>query len=244
MPKGRGSNPSTENVGSWYCHNTCKDYLNVGSRLSSTSTGSMLDTKKESKRLQPDSSSHTFDYKSKTLYDQENPFSYHDNKNDIQLTGEYFGNGKNTRHLGRKIADDKTNQHRSEISSFLKHRGREVTDSFFHSNYMLSHEAKVTELPSHKRFPKRYDQAYSGPTVITTFTEPLPVTSIASQTLVSSIEPHAKHNSWKYTYHRHKKSDIYPKVWGDRCSVHLPDNKPRKRPMIVSQIKRECTTCA
>lgn len=32
------------------------------------------------------------------------------------------------------------------MSVFLKHHGREVTDSFFHSNYMLSHDAK--EIPT------------------------------------------------------------------------------------------------
>ena len=51
----------------------------------------MLDTHRESKKSIPLPPTQTFDQKSQVQYDQINPFSYHDNRNIIQLKGEYLG---------------------------------------------------------------------------------------------------------------------------------------------------------
>ena len=74
-----------------YKHNNCGDYLNIGSRLDVTSTGHMLDTQRETRKSQPAQPPHTFHAKEQPVYYQ-NPFSDHDNRNSIQLKGEYLGN--------------------------------------------------------------------------------------------------------------------------------------------------------
>lgn len=75
-----------------YRHKSCGDYMNIGPRIDVTSTGHMLDIHKEAKRSTPGNPPEPFDLKSQTLYKQVNPFSYHDNRNTIQLEGEYLGN--------------------------------------------------------------------------------------------------------------------------------------------------------
>jgi len=51
--------------------------------------------------------------------------------------------------LGRRLTTDDS-QHKSDISSFLKHHGNEVTDAFFQTNYMLSHTEKTPQPAQHR----------------------------------------------------------------------------------------------
>lgn len=66
--------------------------MKVGSRMDVTSTGHMLDHTKEARKSIPSAPPHSFAKKSLDIYESSNPFSTHDNRNNIQLTGEYFGN--------------------------------------------------------------------------------------------------------------------------------------------------------
>lgn len=63
----------------------------------------------------------------------------------------------------------------------------------------------------------------------------------STQVLVSSLEPHLRRNMWKYSYHRHKTHDIYPKVWGDRCATHTSLSKPRSKAIVTERVQRECS---
>lgn len=74
-----------------YQHSNCKDYLKVSNREHGTSTGTMLNLNKEGRTAIPTTPTATFSANSRLTYDSENPFSYHDNRNRIQLTGEYLG---------------------------------------------------------------------------------------------------------------------------------------------------------
>lgn len=247
MAKVKPNDLLASKAGNWYKHTNCTEYLNIGNRKEVTSTGAMLNTVQKRRQSSPPQ---LFHQKSLSLYHQQNPFSYHDNRNNIQLTGEYLGSGGNTRMLGRRLTTDDS-QHKSDISSFLKHHGNEVTDSFFQTNYMLSHTEKTHQPAQHRRYTKEYRESSRGliePQTYTTkqFAGPPKAPKTSSQTLVSSLEPYQKHNAWKYTYHRHNTHDIYPKVWGDRCSVHLPTCKPRKRAMVVDKVVRgfDAANCA
>lgn len=65
----------------------------MGSRLDVTSTGHMLDTQRDGRRSIPANPPQPFDTKSQTEYKQISPFPFsdHDNRNSIQLKGEYLG---------------------------------------------------------------------------------------------------------------------------------------------------------
>lgn len=73
-----------------YKHKNCAEYLSVGSRSSVTSTGFMLD--REPRLSKPMTPPPIHQQRSQTIYSHTNPFSDHDNRNDIQLKGEYMGN--------------------------------------------------------------------------------------------------------------------------------------------------------
>ena len=50
--------------------------------------------------------------------------------------------GRDTRSLGRRLTVEEQNQHRTDVTDFLKHHSRQATDSFFYSNSMLSYDEK------------------------------------------------------------------------------------------------------
>ena len=89
-----------------YKHNNCGDSLNIGSRLDVTSTGHMLDTQRETRKSQPAQPPRTFHAKEQPVYYQ-NPFSDHDNRNSIQLKGEYLGNVRNVYFINISLQREK-----------------------------------------------------------------------------------------------------------------------------------------
>lgn len=100
-----------------------------------------------------------------------------------------------------------------------------------------------------RRFPKMYRESTAGLADLDTTTVKqfrvqsgsLPYKT-PNQTLVSSIEPYLKRNTWTYAFHGHGKHDIYPKAWGDKVTAHLPQYKPKSRPTVIHRVPRHCST--
>lgn len=158
-------------------------------------------------------------------YRTSNRFSEHDNRNAFQDHGVYFGDGNNTRQLGRNLIDPHLRLHNTN-KDFLRHYGREVTDCDYHSTYNRSYLGRDTqEPPRYRRFPKSLPPAEPGRVpVATTTTAWLPSSDpkykTDTQVLAVSQEPFLKHNSWKYSYH--SKRNVYPPY--ERRSDPVIDN--------------------
>jgi len=124
-----------------------------------------------------------------------NTFSKHDNRHSLQNKGEYFSNG-----LGKKRLDEK-----------CQHRGDNLTCQDIniipsHPLYKNSFENKQASKCKFTRFPRIYKQIESTEKVIdlTTSTTKWWPDIDSHRTdlhvLASTQTPHAKSNTWKYSY--------------------------------------------
>lgn len=240
MPKGTTHNPSYSKDGFWFQHKNCHDYMATPMRQVGTSTGSMLDSINLSLQPKPPTE---YVRKDRNCFSADNPFSNHDNRNTIQLNGEYLGDGRQGRTLGRHLKEIHERLHNT-TKDYLKHDGRETTEHFYYSNYVLSHAGAAGEPATKRRFARHHAAGTSGLQPLTTTTTcwdqslGSPIRT-HTQVLVSSLEPFAKHNQWKYA--THGIPSVYPKVWGDReeARKHTRMGSPHH---VFEKVDRLCST--
>lgn len=225
MARGRRHVPPATEVGIWFQHRGAQSAGNL-QRQDATSTGSMLSAPFRATSAQvPPPPPPKFDTKSERNYRSSNRFSEHDNRNSFQDHGVYFGDGQNTRQLGRNLIDPHLRLHNTQ-KDFLKHFGRETTDHNYYTTYNSSFHGRDTEEPPrYRRFPKTLPPAPSGSVGVTTTTVAWDPSESAryrthTQVLAVSQEPFLKHNPWKYSYH--SKRNVYPPY--ERRSEPFIDN--------------------
>ncbi|KAL4231394.1 protein of unknown function with conserved HDNR motif [Mactra antiquata] len=225
MARGRRHVPPSTEVGIWFQH---RGSHSAGSaqRNDATSTGSMLSGPFRAGSAQvPQPPPKIFDTKSERNYRSTNRFSEHDNRNAFQDHGVYFGDGQNTRQLGRNLIDPHLRLHHTG-KDYLKHNGREITDHDYYSTYNKSYHGRDTEEPPrYRRFPKSLPPADPGKVSMTTTTTAWSPSDrrehkTTTQVLAVSQEPFLKHNPWQYSYH--SKRNIYPPY--ERRSEPIIDN--------------------
>ncbi|CAH1783400.1 unnamed protein product [Owenia fusiformis] len=206
MPKGRLNAPPTQSDGVWFRHRG-NDVWSTLDRRVDTSTGGMLhSTFKESSKTKPLPPPAPYCEKDQKNFKLKNTFSSHDNRNSFQDHGVYFGNGQDTRTLGKNLTKP-SDRHHFTNKDYLKHDGRTTVNYSYDSNYAVSYQGdQNTKKPVHRRFPRIHPQGEPGPkkldTTITDIYQPPAVPYNTSlQVLASSQEPFLKHNPWKFSYH-------------------------------------------
>lgn len=223
MAKGRRNVPPANDATLWFLPNGGK-LAESTQRPYSTSTGAMLAAPfhLSSADILPVPPKR-FLAKSAINYRTSNRFSEHDNRNAFQDHGVYFGDGQDTRQLGRNLADPRLRLHNTN-RDFLKHYDREEMECDYHSTYQNAFRGRDdTERPHFRRFPRSLQPAEPGHVPLTTkITGWLPTSEYrtTTQLLALSQEPFSKQNPWKYSYH--SKKDVYPSY--DRRSKPLIDN--------------------
>lgn len=163
-------------------------------RETATTTGAML-TKDNKGDDRPKPPPPQFNKLSQESYSDINTFSMHDNRNSFQDHGVYFGHG-----LGKKLFKGSERQHNSNDT---------ITWNSPERHYSTSTGSTHTgtpckEPPTQRRFPREYTEPSGGatkPSTTTTewFVPPDVPYKTDTQVLVSSQEPHLKHNPWKYS---------------------------------------------
>jgi len=214
MGRGRQHAPPTTEVGIWFEHRGSQSAGTVH-KHDATSTESMLSAPYRSSSAHlPSAPPPKFGTKSERNYRDSNRFSEHDNRNSFQDHGVYFGDGQKTRQLGRSLIASDTRLHQTN-TDFLKHYGRQVTNTDFNSTYQKSFKGKDTEeRPRYRRFAKHLPALESMGRIPldTTTTDWLPgleqAHKTSTQVLAVTQEPFPKHNPWQYSYH--SKRNIYP----------------------------------
>ncbi|ESO95171.1 hypothetical protein LOTGIDRAFT_160937 [Lottia gigantea] len=210
MVKGRMCVPSNETDGLWFQHiGTEKNSLE---RSEATSTGRMMSAPFDSRnRNKPAPPPTPFTNKND---EDSNKFSEHDNRHLLQSDGSYFGNGKETRNLGRHLASLHKRQHLTD-SYHLGHPSHRVDPPYYiDTEYRTCYMGNKTEFPPvHRRFPKLYSAPKEGRIPLDTTTsdwfqqkEPTPKTPL--RVMAISQQPFLKHNPFKYSYHGTPK--VYP----------------------------------
>ncbi|KAK3590265.1 hypothetical protein CHS0354_041343 [Potamilus streckersoni] len=155
----------------------------------------------------PVSGKHPINYKS------SNKFSEHDNRHSFQTHGVYFGDGKDSRQLGRRNINADMRIHHTE-KDFFKHNGIEVTEYDYRTTYGNSFIGDPTpNPPTFRRFrkslPPPKTARFPNDTTVTDWFQP-PIVPFRTPTHVLAIsqEPFLKHNAWKYSNHSLK--NVYP----------------------------------
>ncbi|XP_076464056.1 uncharacterized protein LOC143296141 [Babylonia areolata] len=159
--------------------------------------------------------------RAKISYKAAHPFSHHDDRNTIQDYGEYFGDGKITRFLGRKLLQPMHSRQDYTDSDFLMHHCRDPTlysySTEVSSNYTGRPATSSSAIPSKRQHPHLRQQPSSGPlrpltTMTTEWCPEVPRSPRSIRTsnhvLAQSLKPYLKNNTWKYSYHRIPKA--YP----------------------------------
>ncbi|XP_013383165.1 testis-expressed protein 36 [Lingula anatina] len=214
MPKGRNFAPSTQADGIWFPHRGYEEYARQPERTLDTSTGTMLTTTfhPQSSNI-PNPPPEPYFKKEYRTFKHKNDFSAHDNRHSFQDHGVYFGDGNESRFLGKRLKRTDQRQHYTG-KDFVKHYGRITIASDFNSTYGTSFLGEPTEKPpSYRRFPKLHTNSHPGPVNLSTTSrswikqEELPFKT-PTQVLASSQEPFLKHNCWKYSYNGISK--VYP----------------------------------
>ncbi|XP_002740580.1 testis-expressed protein 36-like [Saccoglossus kowalevskii] len=195
MPKGRLFAPSTSTDGNWF---QTRGFQSAPLfRDTSTSTGEMLTaTFKPESSCRPARPPSPFNSWTRVTYEDENPFSLHDNRHSFQDHGVYFGHG-----LGKKLLPPEERQHYSkQLISWDK------KDFFSDTNYYNSYQTRhCKNPPTRRRFPRIHSEGKAGSTKLDTtttewFKPPEVPHETKTQVLASSQEPFLKHNPWKYSY--------------------------------------------
>lgn len=158
-----------------------------------------------------------FTHKAQPRYLTTNPFSSHDNRNTIQDRGEYFGDGQDSRVLGRKLLQPISTRLHHTDTSFLKHHSRAPYHHDYHTEATATFTGAPTDHPpTHRRFPRARNEPPSGavdlPTMTTDWFPDTPASAFSRQAstrvLAISQQPYPKHNNWKYSYQGLEK--VYP----------------------------------
>ncbi|GFR96658.1 testis-expressed sequence 36 protein-like [Elysia marginata] len=158
--------------------------------------------------------------KEEPVYDQRNPFTQHDNRHYFQDKGEYFGNGRNTRNLGKRLHPLEGRLHHTDVS-YLHHHSRAMTLHDYNPVTATSYRnLGSTEPVTRRRFPR----VYKAPGLKE---DNLKLTSwgnspfrTSMHVLAASQEPYLGHNSWQYSFHG--RSKVYPSY--DRPKIpHVPN---------------------
>ncbi|XP_064631019.1 testis-expressed protein 36-like isoform X2 [Lineus longissimus] len=206
MPKGRQHAPSTADIGNWYEHRGLPHvYYNTPARVPGTTTGTMLASPYVPQSY-PFPPPRPYMEKDSKSFKSQNSFSVHNNRNIIQDCGEYFGDGKDSRFLGKMNKDPYHRQHFTG-SAYLSHEGEEGNPYNFKTMYRASYFGdQETERPTLRRFPKVYSAGTEGTKKLDTSTtdwynEPDVPHKTSLQVLASTQEPHLKRNRWKYSNH-------------------------------------------
>ncbi|XP_055955622.1 uncharacterized protein LOC126814912 [Patella vulgata] len=215
MVKGRLCVPSQGRDGIWFQHRGTEkmDFT----RDEVTSTGRMMSAPFDSRRrVSPASPPPAFTNKSEINYNSSNKFSEHDNRHTFQEDGVYFGNGKETRNLGKQIKAIDLRQHYTNNRHLTHISFTPQPPYHIDSEYRSNYKGEKTEFPPvHRRFPKVYSEPKEGHINLDTTTsdwhessQPPPKTPL--RVLAISQEPFLKHNPFKYSYHGTHK--IYPSL--------------------------------
>ncbi|CAL1533327.1 unnamed protein product [Lymnaea stagnalis] len=182
-----------------------------------TSTRNMLEAP-FSAPVRPGSPPVAYKNKEEAVYNQEYPFTQHDNRHFFQERGEYFGNGRDTRYLGRRLHPNIQRLHRTE-QTFLHHHSRHPTRHDYNPITAVSYQPPgYTEAPQRRRFPKTYQTAQTpdsqqelAPWNSSPWRTPLHVLAVTQ-------EPFLPDNKWRYSFHGSYKvcpsydRKAYPKV--------------------------------
>ncbi|KAL8570232.1 hypothetical protein ACOMHN_029932 [Nucella lapillus] len=206
--------------GIWFSHRGADHSGNGTSRAELTSTGRMLSAPFATSsnylpRPQPPPT--PFKDKAQTTYLTTNPFSNHDNRNTIQDRGEYFGDGKDSRSLGRKLLQPIHGRLHHTDPEFLNHCSKAPFPPDYQSEFTSSFLGKPTRNPTTtRRFPRSRTEPPSGPLPLGTTTtdwfpdtpKSVPSKQVSTRVLAISQQPYPKHNRWNYSYQGLDK--IYP----------------------------------
>ncbi|ELT87624.1 hypothetical protein CAPTEDRAFT_226597 [Capitella teleta] len=200
MPKGRSFAPHTDEDGGWFQHKGSARPLPL-LRENSTSTGVMLKAPFDPLTSNyPSMPPLQYRMKQAPNFKTSNRFSAHDNRNALQDHGVYFGNGRDTRLLGKGLSAHEIRQHGTE-TEMLKHNGRVVCNYDYNTIYGGSYQGnQCTEKPTKRRFSKTYKQPRLAKldTMTTEWFHPSTyVTPI--EVMADSQEPFLGKNSWKYS---------------------------------------------
>ncbi|KAK0052781.1 testis-expressed sequence 36 protein [Biomphalaria pfeifferi] len=221
MTKGRNFTHATDSDGLWYRHRQVES-RDVDSRLGlSTSTREMLEAP-FSAPVRPSSPPTLYKQKEESLHNQEYPFTQLNNRNFFQNRGEYFGNGRDTRCLGRRVHPHDKRLHHTE-NSFLHHRSNDMTPFDYNPITATSfRHPEPTEAPTRRRFPKIYQEpkvpADWKTQHLTTWSASPYRTPLCL--LALSQEPFLDHNPWKYCHHGNTK--VYPQ-YNRKKFPHVPN---------------------
>ncbi|XP_040217377.1 testis-expressed protein 36 isoform X1 [Rana temporaria] len=150
MPRGRRSNPSTDRDGVWFPH------IHVDMKLPITSSQDMLHRAKSSSWKKQRLPLICVTY-NKTEVQHGFPFSSHDNRHSIQLSGEYLDSG-----LGRRKTPHETRQQSSRNFNLSCHstppRPSNYWDGF--TNSQISYRGRQDmATPFCRRFPKCHHES-------------------------------------------------------------------------------------
>lgn len=206
MPKGRNFAPETSNDGIWFNHRGLSD-TGPQQRKIATETGLMLSGPyTEDIACYPPQPPSKYTDRNTKNFKKSNNFSAHDNRHSHQDHGSYFGNGKESRFLGRRLTAPIQRQHFTS-KEYLKHFGRHIINHDYHSIYRVDFDGnQSTEGPAHRRFPRAHKEGNDGLATLNTtttkwFREPDVPYQTPLQVLASSQEPFLKANRWKYSNH-------------------------------------------
>ncbi|XP_077311618.1 testis-expressed protein 36 isoform X1 [Lithobates pipiens] len=149
MPRGRRSNPATDRDGVWFPH------IDVDMKLPITSSQDMLHHAKSASWKKQRLPLICVTY-NRTEVQHGFPFSSHDNRHSIQLSGEYLDSG-----LGRRKTPHETRQQSSRNFNLSCHstppRPFNYRDGF--TNSQISYRGRQdTETPFCRRYPKRHHE--------------------------------------------------------------------------------------
>lgn len=213
MPKGQGLWRTAENQSQWFSHHTIVKNSNLERDLNTT-TGVMLQAPFGALgKVYPPGPPAPYSEKMNRNFKASNNFSLHDNRHSFQDKGIYFGDGKNTRTLGKRLTSPRSRQH-SSGSDFLTHYGREVINFDYNPTYSSNFAGVRSADPivKHRRFPTSYKPAEDAvkPTDADNpllcgaqnHTVPLAVLAVTQ-------EPFLPSNKFKYSYNGMSK--CYPR---------------------------------
>lgn len=213
MPKGRDFVPSNQRDGVWFPHRGMGVCHWPPKKDSHTSTGEMLTAPfNDFTAAYPPTPPRPYHNKHEQRnFKLSNNFSNHDNRHSFQDHGVYFGDGRESRPLGKRLSAPTKRQHFTD-KDYLKHKGRQVTHYDYNTQYGNIYQgcagaSTTVEPPTHRRFPKLHKEGTAGPqqpldTATTMwFQEPDVPYKTPLQVMATAQEPFLGPNKWKYSNH-------------------------------------------
>lgn len=184
-----------------------------------TSTGRMLSAPftETTASARPQPPPECFNYRAQIKYDFSNPFSNHDNRNTIQERGEYFGDGRVTRTLGRRLERD-NNLNATDVQFLAHHCRNPIINEYCTETASAFCGRPISDPPTRRLFPRLRAEPTPGPMVpLSTTTsdwfrdvtmEAQKKAQVTTRVLANSQQPYPLHNPWKYSYKG--LPDLYP----------------------------------